>query len=173
MIEYWYCVNIPPRSLVDLKKSGREEKILGPIGNFFFFFFFFTDWFGSRTGSVRFGSDWFGSRTGSVRGLVRFADWFGSRTGSVRGLVRFGSVRGPDRCGVVRIESSLGFCFREIEGETETVRWRGWGRRGRCGRREFDFPEVEMEVGEVNRCGVGPRGGGGSCRKDGRGDRQR
>ena len=168
MIEYWYCVNIPPRSLVDLKKSGREEKILGPIGKVFFFYFFFIRT-GSVLGLVRFGS----GRTGSVHGLVRFADWFGSRTGSVRGLVRFGSVRGPDRCGSVRIESSLGFCFREREGETETVRWRGWGRRGRCGRREFDFPEVEMEVGEVNRCGVGPRGGGGSCRKDGRGDRQR
>jgi len=68
-------------------------------------------WFGSvRTGPVRFGH-W----TGSVRGLVRFADWFGSRTGSVRGLVRFGAVRGPDRFGSVRIESSLGFFVFERE----------------------------------------------------------
>ena len=41
------------------------------------------------------------------------------------------------------------------------------------GRWEFDFPEVEMEVVDVSKCGVGPRGGGGACGKDGRGDRQR
>jgi hypothetical protein len=52
------------------------------------------------------------------------------------------------------------------DGEVERVR----ETRGRC---EFDIPEVKMEVVEVNRCGVGPRGGGGACRKDGRGDRQR
>ena len=94
MIEYWYCVNIPPRSLVDLKKSGREEKIFGTNWKSFFFVFFVY-------GLVRF-SDWFGS----VRvGLVRFTDWFGSRTGSVRGLVRFGSV--ADRTGSVRSGSKV------------------------------------------------------------------
>ena len=58
-------------------------------------------------------------------------------------------------------------CGRRVEG-VEDVEGVEAG-----GRWEFDFPEVEMEVGEVNRRGVGPRGGGGSCRKDGRGDRQR
>ena len=130
MIEYWYCVNIPPRSLVDLKKkSGREEKIFGTNWKsfFFFFFFLFTDWFGSRTGSVRFGSDWFGSRTGSVRGLVRLADWFGSRTGTVR----FGSRTGPVRCGADR--KFFGFLFsrdrrRDGDGEVERVgkTWKVW-----------------------------------------------
>ena len=52
-------------------------------------------------------------------------------------------------------------CGRRVEGVKDG---------GRC---EFEFPEVKMEVVEVNRCGVGPRGGGGPWRKDGRGDRQR
>ena len=27
MIKYWYCVNIPPRSLVDLKKADEKKRI--------------------------------------------------------------------------------------------------------------------------------------------------
>ncbi len=53
-----------------------------------------------------------------------------------------------------------------MEGDVEGVEDGG----KRCG---FDFPEVKMEVVEVNRCGVGPRDGGGAGRKDGRGDRRR
>ena len=112
MIEYWYCVNIPPRSLVDLKKKADEKKrFWGPIGFFFFYFYFFFYFFFFLFGSVRF-SDWFGS----VRvGLVRFTDWFGSRTGSARGLVRFadwyGSVRFADRTGAVRCGSKVLWVF--------------------------------------------------------------
>ena len=132
MIEYWYCVNIPPRSLVDLKKKKRtRRKDFGTNWKsfflFLFFYFFFTDWFCSRTGSVRFGSDWFGSRTGSVRGLVRLADWFGSRTGTVR----FGSRTGPVRFGADR--KFFGFLFsrerrRDGDGEVERVgkTWKVW-----------------------------------------------
>ena len=130
-------------------------------------------WLGSvRTGPVRFGH-WTGSvRTGSVRTLDRFgSNRFGSDTGPVRfGPVWFGPVRfGPVRCGPDRKFFVVFFFSKEREGgdgEVERVR----KTRGRC---EFDIPEVKMEVVEVNRCGVGPRGGGGACRKDGRGDRQR
>jgi hypothetical protein len=48
--------------------------------------------------------------------------------------------------------------------------WTVWKTGTRCG---FDFPEVTMEVVEVNRCGVGPRGDEGVGRKDERGDRWR
>ena len=136
MIKYWYCVNIPPRSLVDFKKADATKRTCDQLEKFFFFFiffiffiyfFFFTDWFGSRTGSVRFGSDWFGSRTGSVRGLVRLADWFGSRTGTVR----FGSRTGPVRFGADR--KFFGFLFsrerrRDGDGEVERVgkTWKVW-----------------------------------------------
>ncbi len=27
MIEYWFCVNIPPRSLVELKNAGEQKRI--------------------------------------------------------------------------------------------------------------------------------------------------
>jgi hypothetical protein len=27
MIEYWFCVNIPPRSLVDLKNAVEQKRI--------------------------------------------------------------------------------------------------------------------------------------------------
>jgi hypothetical protein len=126
-----------------------------------------------RGGPDRFGSDtgpvWFGHWTGSVRTLDRFgSDRFGSDTGPVR----FGHWTGSVRTGSVRSGSKVlcGFFFSKAreggDGEVERVR----ETRGRC---EFDIPEVKMEVVEVNRCGVGPRDGGGACRKDGRGDRQR
>ena len=131
MIEYWYCVNIPPRSLVDLKKKRTRRKDFWDQLEKFFFFFYglvrFSDWFGSvRVGLVRF-TDWFGSRTGSVRGLVRLADWFGSRTGTVR----FGSRTGPVRFGADR--KFFGFLFsrerrRDGDGEVERVgkTWKVW-----------------------------------------------
>jgi hypothetical protein len=135
------------------EKRKKKEKKKRPIGGkiFFFFFFLCTDsvQFGlGRFGSVRFGAD----QTGSVRTLDRFgSDRFGSDTGPVR----FGPVRcGPDRKFFV-VFFFLREGRRDGDGEVERV-----GKtRGRC---EFDIPEVKMEVVEVNRCGVGPRGGGGA-----------
>ena len=159
MMEYWCSANIPPRPLVDLRKRNEKEKEKKkrPIGGKIFFFFFFcvlirfsSDWVGSvrfgsgRTRPVRFGAD----QTGSVRTLDRF--------GSDTGPVQFGPVRcGPDRKFFVVFFFFLREGRRDGDGEVERV-----GKtRGRC---EFDIPEVKMEVVEVNRCGVGPRGGGGA-----------
>jgi hypothetical protein len=32
MIEYWYCVNIPPRPLVDLRESRFEKEVGNDFG---------------------------------------------------------------------------------------------------------------------------------------------
>jgi hypothetical protein len=116
MIKYWYCVNIPPRSLVDLKKADEKKRICDQLEK--------TTWKSKKKNKKK----------------------------NLKFLFRKRTTR---ECGR-RVEG-----VEDVEGVEAGGRW------------EFDFPEVEMEGVDVSKCGVGPRGGGGACGKDGRGDRQR